>query len=220
MDRIRASVVLNVNSAAFSGEDMDLMEPTWEIKDKYNYKCEKEFRSSYSGPGSWFLDIVLTGAGFCIATTAKSYLNELGKDLYKWSKECLKPVFAKNQKGDGCIMFSYHNKKIYVDIENPASDHFEEIWLEFPQIIEIIKKHPWRTEIGCDARWDEESKRWNLKISDVDSKIRLKNICHRCKWFLKNIFYRFPHDNYMIASSVLTFLLSTIFYLIIFFLLI
>lgn len=217
MNNMETSITLNVNSAAFSGKDIDLMDPDGKIQDKYYYKCEKEFRSSHSGPGSWFLEIILTGVGFCIATTAKAYLNELGKDLYEWSKEYLKPIFKKNKKGDGCIIFSYHNKKILIEIPNPSEDHFENIWLEFSQIIEIIKKHPWRTVMEYQAEWNEVLKRWILKPIDVHTKIILRNVFYRCKWFIKNVFRRFLHDNYMIASSILTFFLTSIFYILVYF---
>lgn len=216
MQDITARVTLNVNSAAFSGKDLELMEPEWEIYDRYNYKCVREFRSSYNGPGSWFIEITLGGVGFCVAKLAEAYLNELGKDLYKWSKECLKPVFEKNQKGDGYITFSYHNKKLYLYIEYPGSEKFRKIWKEFPQIIKLIQTNPWRTKIECYARWDKKSKRWAIGLLEVEEKIKIKNVLHRIKWFLIHVYQRFPHDNYMIASFIISFLLSSIFYLLIY----
>ena len=107
-----------------------------------------------NGPESWDLIIKISAVA---ALVGKGFLEELTKDLYKWSKERLIGMVSKRKNNSGYVAIEFENITISIDSSSPNADLLE----FFASVPECYQ--------DCDG---DLSSNW-LFESDTSGKLRL-----------------------------------------------
>lgn len=115
----------------FSGDDMETLMASEIVVDR-PVVCQFAFSSTCEGVHSWRIIVEI---GVVAALVGKSFMDALGKDLYEWSRDYLKGVFAKKKNGDGWAELRFEDVRIMLPAR-PSDEEFADMWLELPGLIE------------------------------------------------------------------------------------
>jgi len=159
MNSVPHKITLDLRWGGFTGADVDelMTEPPGENP----VRCELESYLTCEGPNSYriFIDI-----GLVVALVGKPFLEEFGKDLYRWSKAGLGSVFRRKKSADGWTELRFKDKTIYVD-DFPGNDSFAECWLDLPELLET-------TDLDSSDAWEIVATPENKSASLVPTKKR------------------------------------------------
>jgi len=154
MNSVPHKITLDLRWGGFTGADVDeiMSEPPGENP----IRCELESYPTCEGPHSYriFVDI-----GILATLVGKPFLEEFGKDLYRWAKAGLGNVFRRKKSADGWTELRFKDKTVYVD-DFPGDESFADCWLELPDLLE-----------DSDLR---SSDAWKIVTNPGDGAVRLE----------------------------------------------
>ncbi len=141
MNSVPHKITLDLRWGGFTGSDIDeiMSEPPGENP----VRCELESYSTCEGPNSYRIFIEV---GVLVALVGKPFLEEFGKDLYRWAKAGLGNVFRRKRSADGWTELRFKDKTIYVD-DFPGDDSFADCWLDLPNLLET-------TDLEASNAWE------------------------------------------------------------------
>ena len=149
-------ITLDLRWGGYTGSDID--ELMSDVPGNHPIRCEIESYPTCEGPNSYriYVDI-----GVVLALVGKPFLEELAKDLYRWSKGALGSVFKRKKSADGWAELRFRDKTIILG-DFPASDQFADSWLALPDLL--------------DSEDLSGSETWYVEVDPVTQKVTLKEI--------------------------------------------
>ncbi len=145
MESIEHNVVCDLRWGGFDGDDVNQVLSDTEMMLERRLRCQMAYSPCVMGPCSWFIIITISGAA---AKIGEGFLKKFGEDLYRWSKECLKPVFTKKSNGDGWAELVFDDSKIEIPF-HPSEDAFADCMF---CISDIVK----RQDLSSSKAWTVE----------------------------------------------------------------
>jgi hypothetical protein len=114
---MKASVSFLCQPMSYEGHELKEIYPEFAI----NYPTTVGYRwqSCAAGPESWDLILKISAVA---ALVGKGFLEELTKDLYKWSKERLLAVVTKRRNNVGYVAVKFDDLTISIDSSHPNED--------------------------------------------------------------------------------------------------
>lgn len=109
MSYIHSSVTIDLNSAGFHGADVDALLPDFATERKTTVGLT--WHSSVNGPESF--TVLLAVGSFCAVAVASGFLEALGADLYRWTKDKLLGVLRTKQHPDCYISLKFDDLEIF-----------------------------------------------------------------------------------------------------------
>lgn len=159
MNSVPHKITLDLRWGGFTGADVDeiMSEPPGENP----IRCELESYSTSEGPHSYRIIVEI---GLLAALVGKPFLEEFGKDLYRWAKTGLGNVFRRKKSADGWTEVRFKDKTVYVD-DAPGAESFADCWLELPGLL--------------DATDLQSSDAWEIVTNPEEGEIRLEPTTRR-----------------------------------------
>jgi hypothetical protein len=160
MEEIAHSISLDLNVTGYSGSDLDEAVP--HFMTERDTRVSLTWRPSAEGPESFRL-IIEIAAGYAAGSFLKTFLQELSKDLYRWSKERLDPLFSKKGQASGNV--SIELKDVGVNYRPSSKEDLSSFFRELPKLLESVDP-----EEG--ARWkvkfDQSGEEWKIEPEEVE----------------------------------------------------
>lgn len=130
MENIEHRIYLELNNCGYNGSEINEILPDFITERKTLVGLTWE--PSAEGPESFTLLIIITASLSSMITT---FLAELSKDLYQWTKSKLIPLFKKKKNPSGYVIFEIGNIRI-----SYFSEGGEEISELFSSLSDILNK--------------------------------------------------------------------------------
>jgi hypothetical protein len=154
MDRISHTVTLDFNITGYSGSDLDAVVPHFMTERETNLALT--WRPSTEGPESFRL-IIDIAAGYAAGSFLKTFVQELSKDLYKWGKERLSPLFEKKDQALGNVSVEFED--ITVNYYSGGGDDLNAFFQELPELLETAD--PEQSAIW-HVSFDRSEEKWEI----------------------------------------------------------
>lgn len=150
MENIEHRISLALNNCGYDGSEIDEILPDFITERKTLVGLTWE--PSAEGPESFTLLIIIAASLSSIITT---FLAEFSKDLYRWTKSKLIPLFEKKNNPTGNVIFEISDVKVTY-----FSEGGEELSELFSSLQDILNKiDPSLTEGEWEIQYAEE-KEW------------------------------------------------------------
>jgi len=149
MENIPHNIICDLRWGGFNGTDIDEIMSDSNVVLNHGLRCEVSHDSCAEGPDSYRIYVVI---GVLLTLITKPFLEELGKDLYRWCKSRLSNVFKRKNNGEGLTELRFEDVTIEIN-DHPSEDSFADCWLELPELItsqDLSKSKVWRLEHGTD----------------------------------------------------------------------
>lgn len=165
MSQIKNEIELLLNSAGYSGEDVQELLPDF-ITERYT-KVGLTWYPSVDGPESFTLIITTS---LLLAEFGKEFVKNLSKDLYKWSKKKIIPLLKRKSSPNGVIIIESANAQIYyhelTDIKNENDEKFSVFLKDLPKIISEVDPNIGK---NWEASFDKEKGVWTVERTEYDA---------------------------------------------------
>ena len=164
MSHVYSSVVVELNSAGFRGADVDALLPEFMTERKTTVGLS--WHSSVNGPESF--SVLLTVGAMLAAATGSGFLQALGADLYKWTKEKLLVVLRTKRHPDCYISLKFDDIEVFFHEDGLFSEpNAGEVLLDFfeqlPKLLAQIKPTAARV---WEIYRGEEVGTWQIRPSE------------------------------------------------------
>lgn len=137
---ISYKIELKLNSAGFSADDLGTVLPDFITERKTLVGLT--WYPSAQGPASYTLIITIL---WVVSAVPKVFIEELAKDLYKWSKQKLLNLFRKKKCPIGLIRFVFNDVVVEYYCDN--ADTLLTLFKKLPKILSKI-------DIEKGTEWD------------------------------------------------------------------
>ena len=148
-------IKLLLNSSGYKGSDIDKVIPDF-FTDRDTIVGLVHI-PAHNGPDSWVLNIII---GYALVKVSDSFISELAKDLYKWSKSKLTKLFNKKPNSDGAILLEFDDIKISCYEYYVGKDKLLEFPNEISRLIKAVDREKSKTWL---AKFDEDKQVWQLE---------------------------------------------------------
>lgn len=155
MKAIRHSITLDLNVTGYGGSDLDAVVPAF-ITERHT-KLTLLWASSAEGPESFRL-IVEIAAGIAAGSFVKTFVQELSKDLYEWSKEKLRPMFGSKTQSTGEVRIEFDH--ISVSYRSSGGKDLAAFFRKLPDLLDssdISDAEEWR------VTFDASEENWTIE---------------------------------------------------------
>ena len=154
MEKFPHTVTLDLNITGYDGSDLDRVVPHFMTERDTDLVLSWE--PTAEGPESFRL-IIEIAAGFAAGNFFKTFIQELSKDLYEWSKKKLSSLFERKRQAMGAVRIEFEN--VTVRYYSNGGKDIEALFQELPNLIELVDHHEndeWRIE------FDKSTTRWSI----------------------------------------------------------
>jgi hypothetical protein len=140
---MKATVEFTCQPMSYEGQELKEIYPDFAVD--YPTTVGYRWQSCYAGPASWDLIIGISGVA---ALVGKGFLEELTKDLYKWTKARLLTVLHKRKNNVGYVAVKFEDLTISIDSSHPNDEilrFFEAIPILYSEVDSSLCSH-WTIE--------------------------------------------------------------------------
>lgn len=114
---MRTAISFTCQPMSYEGQELKDIYP--DFATDYPTTVGYRWQSCAAGPESWDLVLKISAV---TALVGKGFLQELTKDLYRWSKEKVLPVVTKRRKNIGHVAVRFDDITISIDSSHPNED--------------------------------------------------------------------------------------------------
>ena len=155
MENFEHRIYLELNSCGYNGSEINEILPDFITERKTLVGLTWE--PSAEGPESFLLLIIITAG---LSSMIKTFLAELSKDLYQWTKSKLIPLFKKKKNPSGYIIFQIGDVKISYFSE--GGKELSDLFFSLPNLLSgidnSITEGEWEIEYTKQKEWVIEYK--------------------------------------------------------------
>jgi hypothetical protein len=123
-------IILDLNITSYEGSDLHEVVP--HFMTERDTKLALGWRASAEGPESFRL-IIEIAAGITAGGLLKTFVQELSKDLYQWSKNKLQPLFEAKPQSTGVVVFEFED--VTVTYRSSGDEDLAPFFQELPDLL-------------------------------------------------------------------------------------